>query len=96
MSFYDDGYMYDVNFPHLGLGEAISFLFQRILAFLSVGGGLFQFFSSNLGVFGGSSALKQRLHWLRSVRTTNNGIWIIDKDKRCKMVFKLEGCESQE
>lgn len=53
------GYMYDVNFPLLELGEAISFLFQRTLAFCWVSGKLFHFFGGEFGLLGGSSALRQ-------------------------------------
>ena len=52
------GYMYDVNFPLLELGEAISFLFQCTLVFCWVSGKLFYFFGGNYGFTRGSSALR--------------------------------------
>jgi hypothetical protein len=45
--------MYDVKFPLSGLGEAISFLFQSFLAFVLVGGELFQFFGDIIGFIRG-------------------------------------------
>jgi hypothetical protein len=58
--------MYDVNFPNIGMGEAISFLFQRTLAFSGVHRGVrsyFSFSAANLGFIGGLSALMAD-YWL--------------------------------
>jgi hypothetical protein len=56
--------MYDVNLPNIGMGEAISFLFQRSLAFSGFHRGMrsyFIFSAANLGILGGLSALETRL-----------------------------------
>ena len=85
--------MYDVNFSNHGMREAISFLFQSVLAFVLVGGELFHFFGDGFGYIRGSSALRQTT-WdymayeafgRPSTRDSGNKTRTSNKTKRCFM-----------